>query len=146
MEFDEFNLRYKAARAGLLARGGAGVDAVQDVLRSLLADLPSENDREVAERLIDGLPALTGTRPGGARSTEMEEAERILDEGDFESGTTEERLTAIEVARRQIWAIADRAGADSSAIRGLTRGLESLEKTLEEGLPWTDPPGGTANA
>jgi hypothetical protein len=72
----------------------------------------------------------------------MTEALRVLDEADFESGTVDERLAALREARRRIWAIADRAGADSVTIRGLTRGLERTEEDLTEGLPWSDPPAG----
>ena len=78
----------------------------------------------------------------GERSAEMVEALRVLDEADFDSGTTEERLAALTEARRRIWAIADRAGSDSVTIRGLTRGLERSEEALTEGLPWSDPPAG----
>ncbi|MEU4607983.1 hypothetical protein AB0F43_33805 [Kribbella sp. NPDC023972] len=76
----------------------------------------------------------------GGRSGEMVEALRVLEEGDFESGSVEERLAALREARRRIWAIADRAGDDSVTIRGLTRGLERSEEILTEGLPWSDPP------
>lgn len=65
----------------------------------------------------------------------------MLDSADFDSGTIEERLAALAAARRQIWAIADRAGADSLAIRALTRGLESSENLLTDGAPWDDPAG-----
>jgi hypothetical protein len=75
----------------------------------------------------------------GGRSAEMVEALRVLDEADFESGTTEERLAALAEARRRIWEIADRAGADSVTIRGLTRGLERSEEMLTGGLPWSEP-------
>ena len=76
------------------------------------------------------------------RSPEMAEALRVVDEADFESGTTEERVAALTEARRRIWAIADRAGADSVAIRVLTRGLERSEEILIDGLPWSDRPAG----
>jgi hypothetical protein len=79
----------------------------------------------------------------GERSAEMVEALHVLDEADFENGTAEERLAALRSARQRIWAIADRAGADSVAIRGLTRGLERSEEILTEGLPWSDPPPAT---
>ena len=49
-------------------------------------------------------------------------------------------LAAFARARQEIWAIADRAGADSTAIRALTRGLESSEELLAEGAPWDEPP------
>lgn len=76
---------------------------------------------------------------GDERSVEMVEALGVLAEGDFESGSREERLAALAEARRRIWEIADRAGDDSVTIRGLTRGLERSEEILIEGLPWSDP-------
>ena len=74
------------------------------------------------------------------QSAEMIEALQLLADADFESGTTEQRLAALRDARRRIWAIADRAGADSVTIRGLTRGLERSEEILTDGLPWSAPP------
>lgn len=78
-----------------------------------------------------------------ASSPEMAEALRVIDEGKFDEGTREERLAAFDEARKKIWAIADRAGADSDKIRYLTRRFEAIELHLEEGLPWEDPPGGS---
>jgi hypothetical protein len=46
----------------------------------------------------------------------MAEALRLLEEADFESGSVEERVAALAEARRRIWEIADRAGADSASI------------------------------
>jgi hypothetical protein len=68
----------------------------------------------------------------------MAEALRVLDAADFSRGTKAEQLAALSAAREQIWAIADRAGQDSGAIRGLTRGLEKSEELLTEGPPWDD--------
>jgi uncharacterized membrane protein YccC len=77
---------------------------------------------------------------GTERSAEMVAALRVLESADFERGTREERLAAFARAREEIWAIADRAGADSTAIRALTRGLESSEELLADGAPWDEPP------
>ncbi len=66
------------------------------------------------------------------KSPEMLEALKILDELDIRSGTAQEKLAVLAAARKRIWAIADRAGADSESIRRLVRGLESHERVLEE--------------
>ncbi|MFF0342046.1 hypothetical protein [Kribbella sp. NPDC004875] len=77
---------------------------------------------------------------GSGQSAEMAEALRVLDSADLEHGTREERLAAFARARQEIWAIADRAGSDSTAIRALTRGLESSEQLLADGAPWDESP------
>jgi uncharacterized membrane protein YccC len=77
---------------------------------------------------------------GNEQSAEMAEALRVLDSADLENGTRDERLAAFARARQEIWAIADRAGSDSTAIRALTRGLESSEQLLADGAPWDEPP------
>ncbi|MEV0791309.1 hypothetical protein [Kribbella sp. NPDC050459] len=77
---------------------------------------------------------------GSEQSAEMAEALRVLDSADLERGTKAERLAEFARARREVWAIADRAGADSIAIRGLTRGLEASERWPAEGAPWGEPP------
>ena len=79
----------------------------------------------------------------GEQSAEMAEALRVLESADLDSGSREERLAAFARAREEIWAIADRAGSDSVAIRALTRGLESSEEWLAEGAPWDEPRAGS---
>jgi hypothetical protein len=74
------------------------------------------------------------------QSAEMAAAVHVLESADFEHGTRDEQLAAFAEAREKIWAIADRAGADSVAIRALTRGLESSEQMLAGGVPWDEPP------
>ncbi|MEV6271043.1 hypothetical protein AB0L64_28030 [Kribbella sp. NPDC051936] len=78
----------------------------------------------------------------GEQSAEMAEALRVLESADLEQGSRQERLAAFARAREEIWAIADRAGSDSTAIRALTRGLESSEELLAEGAPWDEPRAG----
>lgn len=79
----------------------------------------------------------------GEQSAEMAEALRVLESADLEQGSRQERLAAFARAREEIWAIADRAGSDSTAIRALTRGLESSEELLAEGAPWDEPRAGS---
>lgn len=140
MDFDEFNRQYKLSRASLIAGETTDLFVTQTHLRQLATELTG-HDQEAAQNLIDNLPALIATvrEEDADRSPELREALRILDDGRFDEGTVEERLAALADARKRIWAIADRAGADSVKIRGLTRGLESTEQALEMGPPWSDP-------
>ncbi|WP_112236964.1 hypothetical protein [Kribbella monticola] len=137
MDFNEFNRQYKLSRASLIAGETTDIAGVQAQLR-LLADALAASDHEVAAKLIDRLPSAVAAaqEPPPERSPEMLEALRIIDGANFVDGTREERLAAYAEARKQIWAIADRAGADSDRIRYLTRRFESTELYLEEGYPW----------
>ncbi len=136
MEFERFKQEYVAAREELTAGTISDVAGVRTQLREMAATLTDETDRRVAEGLIEQLTAAEPAPSG--QSPEMAEALRVLDSADFDSGTKEQRLAALTAARQQIWTIADRAGQDSSAIRGLTRGLEKSEELLTEGPPWGD--------
>jgi len=133
MDFEQFKREYVAARAEVEAGGLTDVTAVRTQLREMADTLAGGTDRQVAYGLIE---QLATRQPPADQSPEMAEALHILDSTDFESGTTEERLAAIATARRRIWAIADRAGHDSNAIRALTRGLETSENLLTEGTLW----------
>ncbi|TDU82514.1 hypothetical protein EV138_7408 [Kribbella voronezhensis] len=141
MDFNEFNRQYKLSRASLIAGDTTDLDAVQTHLRTLAAALTG-NDQEVAHKLIHRLPATVAAAqaPPPPPSPEMLEARRIVNEGKFDEGTREERLAALAEARRRIWELADRGTADSVQIRSLSRGLETSEDILEEGLPWDPPP------
>ncbi|WP_112236962.1 hypothetical protein [Kribbella monticola] len=137
MTFHEFNHHYKLTRAALTTGESPDVAAAQAQLRVLTAALTG-TDLTAAMRLIDGLPALLAAVKAATpspRSPQMAEALQILSEGKFDEGAREERLAALRDARRRIWALADRAGTDHVAIRGLTRGLETTENYLED-PPW----------
>jgi hypothetical protein len=136
MEFEQFQQEYVAAREELASGGISDVADVQAQLRELAVTLSDATDRRVADGLIEALTAVAPTDSG--QSPEMAEALRVLDAADFDRGTKAERLAALSAAREQIWAIADRAGQDSGAIRGLTRGLETSEELLTAGPPWDD--------
>jgi outer membrane PBP1 activator LpoA protein len=140
MDFTEFRTQYKLSRASLIAGQTTDLDAAQTELRQLADQLT--DDQQLAHKLIDDLPATVAAarKPPPEPSAEMLEARRIIDEGKFDEGTREERLAAFDQARKKIWAIADRAGADSDQIRYLTRRFEPTELYLEEGYPWEPPP------
>ena len=141
MDFNEFNRQYKLSRASLIAAKTTDLDGVQTQLRAL-ADALTGHDQEVAHKLINRLPATVAAAqaPPPAPSPEMLEALRVINESNFDEGSREERLAAYDEARKKIWAIADRAGSDSSQIRYLTRRFEATELYLEEGYPWEAPP------
>jgi len=134
MDFEQFQREYAAARADVEAGRITDVAAVRSRLEDFAAELGTPTDREVARGLIGRLAAPAAVR----QSAEMQEALRLLADTDFTTGTADERLAALAAVRREIWAIADRAGTDSAAIRGLTRGLESSENHLND-PPWDDP-------
>ncbi|TDU82512.1 hypothetical protein EV138_7406 [Kribbella voronezhensis] len=140
MDFNEFQRQYKLSRASLIAGDTTDINGVQTHLRHLAGDL-TDTELAAATKLINGLPALIANlqEDDAKRSPEMREALRIIAEGRFDDGTVDERSAALADVRKRIWAIADRAGADSSQIRNLTRGLESDERALELGPPWSDP-------
>lgn len=141
MDFNEFNRQFKLSRARLIAGETTDLDGVQTELHQL-ADQITGNDQQIAHDLIARLPATVAAaqKPPPEPSLEMLQARRIIDEGKFDEGTREERLAAFDEARKKIWVIADRAGADSDRIRYLTRRFESTERYLEEGYPWESQP------
>lgn len=147
MDFTEFRTQYKLSRASLIAGETTDLEAVQTQLRHL-ADQTTGDNQQVAHKLINDLPATVAAarEPAPEPSPEMLEARRIINEGKFNEGTNEEQLAAYDAARKKIWAIADRAGTDSSQIRYLTRRFESTELHLEEGSPWDDPSPNSAGA
>lgn len=133
----EFNREYKLVRASLRSGDTSDIEAAQQQLRFLVPGLPTDHDRTVAEDLITDLPALLVDPP--PHSPEMTEALHVLNTADLESGTVEQQLVAIDRTRKQIWAIADRAGGrDSANIRSLTRMLERREDSLTEPWPWPE--------
>lgn len=90
-----------------------------------------DRDSEEYRRFAELYKAARALRPN----------ETDLWKGDLYATTGEGGWGAFQQqARREVWAIADRAGVDSIAIRGLTRGLEASERWLAEGAPWGEPP------
>jgi hypothetical protein len=139
MDYEQFEREYVAAFEGLLAGKLTDLAAAQAKLGESAAQLEREVERRSAERLVGTLEAAVRPAPPD-QSPEMTEALQLLNTADSKSGTKEERLAALSAARRQIWAIADRAGKDSEKIRGLSRGLETSENILTDPMPWDQPP------
>ncbi|GAA3133464.1 hypothetical protein JOF29_002346 [Kribbella aluminosa] len=139
MDYEQFEREYVAAWEGLQAGRLTDLAAAQTRLSESAAKLEREIERRSAERLIGELEDAVQPPPPD-QSPEMTEALRMLMTADFKTGAKEERLAALAAARRQIWAIADRAGKDSEKIRGLSRGLETSENMLTDPMPWDEPP------
>ncbi len=68
------------------------------------------------------------------------EALAVLDDPDLGTGTTQEQVAKIAAARRLVFDLADRAGADGARIRSLTRMLDHREERLTGPYPWPDRP------
>ncbi|TWD72443.1 hypothetical protein FB561_7435 [Kribbella amoyensis] len=140
MEFDEFMAVYRALRELVIRAEGGGVEEARRQLGLLAEGIGDPPGRERAvgqiEMLAGQVESVLSVSAGW--SPEMKEAARLMDVADFDSGTVEQRMAMVAVVRRQVWEIADRAGEDSARIRGLTRGLDSVERALEEGPPWLD--------
>ncbi|HEY3559008.1 MAG TPA: hypothetical protein VG497_28775 [Kribbella sp.] len=143
MDYEQFEREYVAAFEGLVAGKLTDLAAAQARLSESAANLERARDRQSAERLIGSLEKAVQPPPPD-QSPEMTEALRLLMTVDVKSGTREERLAALAAARKQIWAIADRAGKDSDKIRWLSRGLESYENMLTDPMPWDEPPPASA--
>ncbi|MEV0793003.1 hypothetical protein [Kribbella sp. NPDC050459] len=108
---------------------GFDIAAEQAQLRELLSETDSPEQRAWALDLIESL--AEPLPPPREWSELYHEANRIHAEAYGAVGTPAERIAALELARRRIWEIADRASADEEAdIRALTRGIEHLEDQL----------------
>jgi hypothetical protein len=114
-------------------------------LREFLSETDPPEQRAWALDLID---ALAEPLPPQREWSELyREASRIHAEAYRAGGTAAERIAALEIARRRIWEIADRASADEEAdIRALTRGIEHLEDQLRDPVfPLDDDPPATTD-
>lgn len=138
MEFHEFNDQYVIARERLLEDETTDLAVEQNRLRAMVRLLSTDDERGVAMDLVEGLARQT--EPLAPPSPEMIEATHLLDLAATAEGTTEERLAILADTRENVWAIADRAGADSAAIQSLTRMLDHQEEELTDPFPWPDRP------
>lgn len=136
MEFHEFNHEFTLSRARLRAGETSDVAAEQQLLRALVASLPTDHERKVAAGLITRLAEKEQPRP--ADSPEMIEAVNLIERAADAQGTIEERLAFLADTRQKVWAIAARAGSDSAAIQALTRMLDSQEEVLTDPPPWLE--------
>jgi hypothetical protein len=133
MPFDveRFNLAYLRAQDRIRNEPETDVSSVQAGLRALVPAEASEHDRTWTMALIEEL----GDQPEPARqwSSLYYEAGRISADAYRSGASPAEQIAVLEEARRQIWAIADRAAKDEAPhIRAMTRTLEHLENELRD--------------
>ena len=140
MDVAKFNSAFSDARRRQRTDPDFDVAGSQADLRELIAEEPDNDDRDWALRLIDRLAEPLPAPP--ERSELYAEAGRIHSSAFHSDGTTEQQIAALEEARRQIWAIADRASDEEEAdIRAMTRSLEHLENGLRNPNWPAEPPG-----
>jgi hypothetical protein len=129
LDLAEFNTAFSRARDKVRNQEGTDVAAEQEKLRALVPDDASEHDRTWTKTLIDRL--ADPPPPPRQWSALYHEAGRIHASAYPADGTVEEQIAAIQVARRKIWDIADRATKDEEAhIRAMTRVLDHFENEL----------------
>ena len=138
MDVAEFNSAFGDARYRQRTEPDFDVEAAQAELRALIADEPAGEDRDWALGLIDKL--ADPAPPPRQWSPLYYEAAAIHADSYRTGESVEERIAALQEARRRIWAIADRAPKDEAPhIRAMTRVLDHLENELREpSFPWED--------
>jgi len=131
MDIAEFNAAFGDARYRQRTEQNFDVSAAQDELRALIADEPDGEDRAWALRLID---KLAEPLPPPRQWSALYHEAGAIHASTYRTGDSrEERIAAIEEARRRIWAIADRAPRDEAPhIRAMTRVLDHIEAELRE--------------
>jgi hypothetical protein len=138
LDIAKFNSAYVGARFRI-EEGEVDVAAEQARLRELLPKDTAAEDLQWAEELIDAL--ADPPAPPREWSALYHEAGAVADAAYQAAGTAEEKIAAIERARREIFAIADRAADDEAAhIRAMTRSLEHIEDALRNPNWPADPP------
>lgn len=138
LDIAKFNSAFGDARYRQRTEPDFDVQAAQDELRALITDEPDGEDRAWALRLIDKL--AEPIPPPRQWSPLYYEAGEIHADSYRTGDSVEERIAALQEARRRIWAIADRAPKDEAPhIRAMTRVLDHLENELREpSFPWED--------
>jgi hypothetical protein len=135
MDVAGFNSAFSGAKRRIRT-GQADVATEQERLRALVSDDDPADDRDWALSLIESL--AVPPPPPRQWSALYYEAGAIHADSYRTGDTAEDRLAAIQEARRRIWAIADRASRDEAPhIRAMTRVLDHLEAELREPT-WTD--------
>jgi hypothetical protein len=141
MDIAKFNSAFGDARHRQRTEKVFDAAAARDELLALIADEPPGEDRDWALRLIDKL--AEPLPPPRQWSPLYHEAGAIHADAYRTGDSVEERIAALQEARRRIWAIADRASKDEAPhIRAMTRVLDHLENELREpSLSWDDTAG-----
>lgn len=130
LDLATFNNAFLRARERIREQG-ADIEVEQANLRALVPDDASAEDREFALGMAEEL--AKPEPPPRQWSDLYHEAGQIHANAYPTDGTTEEKIAALEEARRKIWAIADRAAPDEEPhIRAMTRVLEHIENELRD--------------
>jgi hypothetical protein len=135
MDIAAFNSAFAEARRRIRTEQ-VDVGRQQEKLRALVSDDDPAEDRDWALRLIESL----AVRPPPPRQwSALYHEAGAIHAGSYRTGdSVEERIAALQEARRRIWDIADRAPKDEAPhIRAMTRVLDHLEAELREPT-WTD--------
>ena len=139
MDSAEFDRQYFDAFNALGTRLMTELLQAQRELQAMAQTLPDETARLRADEKVRQLPTYLQSM-FEPTTLDRREAELVLATADHSTGTKEERLAAIDVTRKKIWAIADRAGEDAHQIRYMTRRLDTAETDILDSnyLPWND--------
>lgn len=133
VDIEQFTTAVSRARDRLRDKAG-DVAAEQATLRALVPADATEDEKRWTTELIAGLSAPSPTPP--ERSALYDEAGRIHAEAFRTDRTTEQRIAALEDARRRIFQLANEADEDEAAeIRAMTRALDHTEDYLRD-PPW----------
>ncbi|GAA1561984.1 hypothetical protein [Kribbella lupini] len=136
LDIAKFNGAYTEARFQV-EEHQADIAAEQAKLRELIPGDASAEDRDWAEYLVDSL--AEPPEPPREWSALYHQAGAVANAAYEGEGSPEEKISAIEQARREIFAIAARAADDEAGhIRAMTRSLEHLEDGLRNPF-WEEP-------
>ncbi|WP_432938639.1 hypothetical protein ACQPXM_27725 [Kribbella sp. CA-253562] len=135
VDIEQFTTAVSRARDRIRGTTEPGVIATEQA--KLLAMVPAdatEHEKTWTTELIAGLAVPSPPPP--QPSALYDEAGRIHADAFRTEGPTEERIAALQDARRKIFALADRADDDeAAAIRAMTRALDHAEDYLRD-PPW----------
>ena len=136
-----FNEAFYEARERVRSAEGADVAAEQAALQALVPENASDHDRGWTGRLIAKL--AEPPTPPRQWSEYYHQAGAVHAAAYQADGTIEEKIAALEEARRKIWEISEQAPADEEIhIKAMTRVLEHLERELRDPtFPIEEPPG-----
>ncbi|TCN37590.1 hypothetical protein EV644_111146 [Kribbella orskensis] len=131
VEVAVFNEAFYEARERVWSSEGADVAAEQAGLRALVPEDASESERGWTGQLIASL----GESPAPPRqwSEYYHQAGAVHAAAYQVDGTVEEKIAALEEARRRIWEVSGEAPSDEEIhIKAMTRVLKHLERELRD--------------
>lgn len=141
LDIAKFNSAFSGARFRVREEQ-ADIATEQARLRDQIPGDASADDRGWAEQLVDLL--AEPPEPPREWSALYHEAGAVAAAAYPRDGSADEKIAAIEQARREIFAIAARAAEDEAPhIRAMTRSLEHIENALRNPNWPADPPTAT---